>query len=737
VNEFLQHFLVEARELLAQATEDLLSLEESPDDQDRLDSAFRAFHTLKGVAAIVEFAAMTRVMHAAEGTLSAIRTGDRPITGELITAYLACLDRIEQWLDELEREDRLPEIPDATIDALVALFPATADDEPRAASLEVPLGRADWVDVLLGNNPDARAQARVAVRYQPDPDCFFRHVDPLALIAQLPQLLAVELAHHRPWLSLDELDPFICNLKLTALTGGTADQVGAILSEAAGKVEIHPLGRAAELSTPLSPETRSILSEQVALVAYGDGDDFTGRLGSAAQVGANVLRHAGWIGEAALLRQAAEESLRQGQAAPFTAALLELLVPQANERTNEAGIVPARRVDEAAVRALRVEVERIDALVKLAGELNVVKNAVGHASRMAKEGADIGALAPLLSDQHAQLDRLVQELQRSLLGIRVLPMRHVFRRFRRLIREIAADLGKPVRLVTEGEGTEADKAVVEALSEPLLHVLRNAVDHGIEPAAQRKAAGKTATATVRLSAERQGEQIVVTVEDDGAGIDLARVAAIAQSSGLASRDALAAMGEDEIMALIFAPGLSTAGSVSEVSGRGVGMDVVRSTIERLGGRVEVRSRAGEGTRVLFRLPLTVMMSQVMTIDAAGQVFGVPIEVVVETVRVPRERIVRVGEAEAFVMRDRTLPLISLAGALGLPNAGRAAPHANVVVTATAGQFAALEVDGFGERLDVMLRPVEGLLAGVRGIVGTTLLGDGRVLIVLDMQELLQ
>jgi two-component system chemotaxis sensor kinase CheA len=740
VNEFLEQFLIEGRELVEQATEDLLGLEEVPEDQARLDSAFRGFHTLKGAAGIVEFAAMSRVLHAAEDSLAAVRSGDRPVTAELITDYLFCLDQVAQWLNELERESRIPTVPDATTDALVARFQGTDADATPARLATLGTEQPDWIESLLAGHPEHRGQACVAVRYRPDPDCFFRGEDPLALIARLPKLRAIDLTQNQLWPSLDELDPFACNLTVTVLTDGTPDQVAAMLHGATGQLEIHALDlvRPEGRHRALSPEMTAVLEDQLLLVTDIAADDgFVGRLGSAGQVSVNVLRHAGWVNEALELQRASAESLRLGQAAPFTEFLGTLLknppAVSAAETINQS--MP--RPDEIAVRAIRVEVERIEALVKLAGELTVVKNALGHASRLAKDGADTGTLGSLLTEQHGLLDRLIQQLQRSLLGIRVLPLRHIFRRFPKLVREMAADLGKSVRLATEGEATEADKAVVEALSEPLLHVLRNAVDHGVETALERGAAGKSATATIWLRAARDGEQIVVEVEDDGAGIDTAKVRTTAEARGIAAPDAIAGMTEDEITNLIFTPGLSTAASVSEVSGRGVGMDVVRSAIERLGGRIEIISRLGEGTRVLLRVPLTVMMSRVLTLEAGAQVFGVPMEVVVETVRLPRERIVQVGAAEAFVLRERTIPLVNLADALGLPGDVRKAPQANVVITATAGQLVALEVDRFGEHLDVMLKPMEGLLAGLRGIAGTTLLGDGRVLIVLDMWDLLQ
>lgn len=738
VNEFLEQFLIEGRELVEQATEDLLSLEESPDDQARFDSAFRAFHTLKGIAGIVEFGALTRVMHAAEGTLAAVRAGDQPITGELISDYLACLDQVEDWLASVQREERLPTVPNDTTDALVARLEnsvAEAVSPAVAAAAEVQ----HWVGAFLARHPTLQGPAQVAVRYIPESDCFFRGEDPLALVAQIPELLAIELAGTRPWPPLDELDAFVCNLTLIVLAAGPADQVTELFRNASGTVDIQVLSenRSAEGRVALSAAAVTLLREQIALVALDDGGDFVGRLGSAARVCSGVLHHAGWLTEAARIQEAAQEGLKRGEAGPLAAVIREILARRTDEAAIDAVALQSRRRDETAVRSLRVGLDRIDALVKLAGELTVVKNAIGHISRLAKERSEVGVLAPLLVEQHASLDRLVQELQASLLGIRVLPMRHVFRRFPKMVRETAAELSKSVRLEIEGEATEGDKTVVEGLSEPLMHLLRNAIDHGIEDAPKRSAAGKTPIATIRLRAERQGEQIVVEVEDDGAGIDTARVRALAEASGIASPDALAGMSETEIIGLIFAPGLSTSTTVSKLSGRGVGMDVVRSTVERLGGRVEVASRAGGGTRVSLRVPFAVMISRVMTLDAGGQVFGVPMEAVVETVRVPRERIMRVGVAEAFVLRESTMPLVNLAGVLGLRDQLREAPQANLVVTATEGQLAALEVDSFGEHMEVMLNPLEGLLAGVRGVAGTTLLGDGRVLIVLDMQDLLQ
>ncbi len=340
-----------------------------------------------------------------------------------------------------------------------------------------------------------------------------------------------------------------------------------------------------------------------------------------------------------------------------------------------------------------------------------------------------------MRDQHALFDRLATELQAAVLRVRVLPLRTVFRRFPRLIREIAGGVGKTVRLITEGEDTEADATIVDALFEPLLHVLRNAVDHGIETSERRTASGKPPMGTLVLRGHRVAESVRIEIEDDGGGIDVDRVRAVAGAHGVASAEALAAMSDGEAIDLIFAAGFSTAAAVTDLSGRGVGMDSVKTAVERLGGTVTLQSRPGTGTVVSLILPFSLMMTRVMTVEVVGQAFGLPLDSVVETTIVDRNMIVPIGSGRAFMLRDRTIPLLDLADTLGLAREENGELPAKVVVVSTSGQIGGIEVDRLGERLDVMLKPMEGLLGNMRGVAGTTLLGDGRVLVVLDVQEM--
>jgi two-component system chemotaxis sensor kinase CheA len=276
-----------------------------------------------------------------------------------------------------------------------------------------------------------------------------------------------------------------------------------------------------------------------------------------------------------------------------------------------------------------------------------------------------------------------------------------------------------LQLTIEGEETEADKAIVEMLFEPLLHIVRNAADHGVEAAAQRAQHGKPAIATLHIRAARQADQVLIEIRDDGGGVDVERVRQAALARGLVNADRLRSMSEPEIVELIFAPGFSTAATLTALSGRGVGMDAVRSGVERIGGRV------------------AIMMTRVMTVEAGAQIFGIPLDAIIETVRVPQAALAELGAAQALVVRERTIPVVELASAVGVVQSDRNTAQATIVVTAFAGQWAGIRVDRLGEQLEVILQPLDGLLAGTPGIAGTTLLGDGRVLLVLDIGAMLQ
>jgi two-component system chemotaxis sensor kinase CheA len=384
-----------------------------------------------------------------------------------------------------------------------------------------------------------------------------------------------------------------------------------------------------------------------------------------------------------------------------------------------------------------VDESKIDALVNLAGELTIVRNGFAHLAKRLETEIDHPEMMRALRRDTEGLDRLAEEMRAAILQLRMVPLAQVFRSFPRLVRDMAQLLGKSVSLVTEGESTESDKAIVDLLFEPLLHVVRNALDHGIEMPEQRRAAGKPETATLSLRASRLGDRLIVEVSEDGRGIDPALIRARAGERGLLGADELAMRSDEEIVDLIFAAGFSTASQVSDISGRGVGMDVVRSAIEGAGGRVSLSSRLGFGTKVRLDLPMSIAMVRLMVVEAGGQRFGIPMDAVSKTVRLTPDRVRRIKANEGFVLDDRVVPICSLAELMRLPaQAGSPQDVRLVVVAEGGGRIAGLEVDAIRERLEAVLRPLQGMLAGASSFLGTTMLGDGSVLLVLDVKEIL-
>jgi two-component system, chemotaxis family, sensor kinase CheA len=736
VNEFLEQFVLESRELIDQASDGLLILEQSPSDAERLDAVFRAFHTLKGGAGIVEFPAMERSMHAAENVLTDARSGKRALTPDLVGNCLWCLDQALQWLDLAEQTGELPVIDDEQVNNLISRLDTASRVAPNENMATVNGVTQQWVTEILARSTAARAKATVAVQYVPDAGCFYQSEDPLQRMTSLPGLLALELEPVSAWPTLDTLDPFACNLVLTALTAASLQDVSAHMRGYSGSCEMLSVASGTTLTSDssLPRRAREILEAQIALLGEGKPGSIAGHVASAGLTAANVLKFCRRSDQAEALARATEQSLQQNTSRALHDALTAALIaPQSSASQAVAASAPQHA--DVAPRTLRVDTARIDALVRLTGELTVAKNSIGHIANLARDGAE--SVAAALKTQHDVLERLVVELQRSVLGMRVLPLRTVLQRFPRVLRDMATHLAKPVELKIEGEETEADKAIVEMLFEPLLHIVRNALDHGVESPAERRLQGKPAVAMLRIRAARQADRVLIDISDDGRGIDVQRVREVATERGVITEEVARLMTDTEVVDLVFAPGFSTASKVTELSGRGVGMDAVRTAVERVGGRVSIESRAGSGTTVKLSLPFSVMMTNVMTVEAGEQMFGIPLDVVVETVRVPRQAIAAVGGGLAIVLRDRTLPVFELAQILGVSQATDTKPEAILVVAAFAGQFGAIRVDRLCERMAVMLEPLAGLLAGTPGIAGTTLLGDGRVLLVLDIAEMLQ
>ena len=590
-----------------------------------------------------------------------------------------------------------------------------------------------------------------AISYEPIAGCFYNGDDPLQLMRQIPDLLAFHIEPREAFAPLADIDPYACNLRLQAISAGDRDEIARIFRLVPDQVHIISIPLDALPATPSrcsdADQTliRTVIEAQCELLRVSDRtDDFAGCAGAAVRVATNALRHAAHLQLADTVERAGAMALAQRDAGPLLTALEQALValadarpPAAAEDVNEPGAMAAGITERPADRVLRVSEAKIEALVNLAGELVVAKNALAHSAKRVEQDLGGHEVAGSIRRDHDAIDRLVAELHGTILQLRMVPVAQVFRSFPRLVRDVSRQLDKNVALVTRGETTEADKTIVDRLFEPMVHLVRNAVDHGIESPEQRRAAGKPETATISIEASRIGDRFLVEVTDDGRGIDPAVVRRKASERRLVPADELAALTDEQVVDLVFAPGFSTAAEVSDISGRGIGMDVVRTVIEQIGGRVSLESKVGTGTTVRLDLPMTIAMSRIMVVEAGGQLFGISMDAVSETVRVTPDRISQIKNNHGFVLRDRVVPIVSLAELMKLPERAKEAAAARLlVVMEAAGRIAAFEIDAIRDRLDVVLKPMQGLLASARGYAGTTLLGNGQVLLVLDVKEIL-
>jgi two-component system, chemotaxis family, sensor kinase CheA len=420
--------------------------------------------------------------------------------------------------------------------------------------------------------------------------------------------------------------------------------------------------------------------------------------------------------------------------ANVSAAAAPPVMPPSGSERNEAG----RRSDEGgAGKVLKVEQGKIDRLMNLIGEMVVAKNSLPYLANRAENQYGVRELSRDIKAQYSVINRIAEEMQDAIMQVRMMPVSFIFQRFPRLVRDISRKLGKEVHLELIGEETEADKNIIEALADPLIHVVRNSLDHGLETPDVRRAAGKSATGRLTIRATQESDRVVIEIADDGRGIDPDVIKHKAYEKGIIDEARLERINDQDAINLVFAAGFSTAESVTDLSGRGVGMDVVRNAIDRVGGTIELRSQVGKGTILRLALPLSMAVTNVMVIESNRQIFGVPMDRVVETVRLARDRITSIKQQRTAVLRGRIVPLLVLNELLGLT----AEPLANedgemaALVVRVGNEQVGLLVDEFREVVDVILKPLPGELAKLTSYAGSALLGDGTVLMVLNPKEL--
>lgn len=749
--ELLDQFVLEARECLETIGRRLLEVERDPGNPELLNDLFRQVHTLKGNCGLFEFKALEHVVHAGEDLLDRVRHGQLAYDDQIADALLEAMDYSAELVDAISDHGHLPATAGDRSQALAAALrrhlqgegePAAVATAPAAAAPATP---PDWLERVPA---EQALPGRVALRYRPEPECFFKGEDPWHLARQAPGLQWLQVGAAEPWPAADAFDCYRCNLDIVLLSDAPREALEAHFRYMPEQVQLWTCVPPEATPGPLALRAARLWAEQCTVLARAAV--VPGTVEAVRRVFQQLRSCLGEEGDvpettdAALLLDWARRHAPAGAELPVAAAAVA--VPAAAAAEPAAAALEPRRGAPAAddhgsdrgQKVLRVSQDKVDRLMELIGEMVVAKNALPYLAARAEEVFKQRELAREIKTQYAVINRIAEDMQHSIMQVRMLPVGTVFQRFGRLVRDISKKLGKDVQLVIEGEDTEADKNVIESLADPLIHILRNSLDHGLERPEVRRAAGKPPVGTLKVAARQEGDRVVLTISDDGAGIDTDRVRAKAVERELISAEHAAGLSEHEAAQLVFLPGFSTADTISDLSGRGVGMDVVRTAVERVNGTVELSSVRGQGTTIRLALPLSMAVTHVMMIDAGGRRFGVPMDLIVETVRVPAEDIHHFKRARTVVLRGRIVPLCALHELLSLdsdPVLDGDGEHAVLVVRLGAENIGLL-VDDFHGTSDIILKPMEGVLSGLTGFAGTALMGDGSVLMVLNPKELL-
>ncbi|KSJ50772.1 chemotaxis protein CheA [Pseudomonas aeruginosa] len=740
--EILQDFLVEAGEILEQLSEQLVELESRPDDMDLLNAIFRGFHTVKGGAGFLQLNALVECCHIAENVFDILRKGERRVSSELMDVVLQALDTVNAMFDQVrEQSEPTPATPEL-LAALARLAepegaapaepvqapPAAVPPAEPAAPPEAPAQSASsditddefeqLLDALQGDEAPASAVAEAPAAPAGDEisDAEFE-----ALLDQLhgkgkfvPPAVSAEPAQ----VPAEAVEP------AAAAAGDdiSDDEFEALLDELHGKGKFGDVPEAA--GTPATPAAAAPAAApaepgKAPAAAGGDeisDDEFESLLDELHGKGKFNGASEAVAAAAAVAKNIAAKSPAAKPVAPAKAAAAR---PAAPDR-------PAASEAETTVR---VDTARLDEIMNMVGELVLVRN------RLVRLGLNSGDEA--MAKAVANLDVVTGDLQMSVMKTRMQPIKKVFGRFPRLVRDLARNMKKEINLELVGEETDLDKNLVEALADPLVHLVRNAVDHGIESPEEREAAGKPRVGQVVLSAEQEGDHILLMITDDGKGMDAEVLRNKAVEKGLLERDAADRLTDLECYNLIFAPGFSTKTEISYVSGRGVGMDLVKTKISQLNGTVNVFSQKGSGSKIVIKVPLTLAIMPTLMVMLGSQAFAFPLVNVNEIFHLDLSRTNVVDGQEVVIVRDKALPLFYLKRWLVPSAAHEEQGEGHVVILSVGTQRIGFVVDQLVGQEEVVIKPLGKMLQGTPGMAGATITGDGRIALILDVPSMLK
>lgn len=719
---FYEDFLIEAQEHFELIEQNFLTLESAPGDLDILNGIFRSVHTIKGASGFLGLQKVQSLSHIGENILDELRKGRMSVSPEVVELLFETVDMLKVLVNDVGinlRKQGPPVDPDPTdlIQRLEAFrngggAPAKAA-APEPAQESEPAKRSTLAlpPELTGLDANTCRLAEECLQGG-EPVLFMR-------IELLPSVLGT---HFNPFSMISMVDLVGRLLASSTLMKIYVDLDGY-------QADQFPFDMVLALSPSENLEGVKKLFDRVENVKiqyfYMDG---TGKT-SPAQVDSPVTPP-----------QEAPSALAQSAPAkpqaPAPEAAEEAKHPAATDK------IPDKAPEKGASDTIRVSQAKLDTFMNTVGELIISKTMLSHlVERFEAEplGESAAELVKELRQSSVYLDQVSKEIQASVLGIRMVPVKTIFTKFPRMLRDLAKASGKKIELQMVGEDTEIDKSLIEELSDPLIHLIRNSADHGIEQPDVRLKAGKSEAGTVVLRARHEGDSVVVEIEDDGKGIDPSVIRIKAAEKGLMTQEKADQLTDEEAVNLIFLPGFSTAQKITDISGRGVGMDVVRSNVRKLNGTVGVTSVAGKGSIFTIKLPLTLAIIDALLMKSAGQVFALPGTAVEETLLVTEEGLSHLTRRKAINLRGEVLGVSKLRELLHFDNPGEkvaADTELPVVVISTGGRRMGLVVDSFMRRQEVVIKPLAPYLASLPGISGASVMGDGGVVLILDPAELM-
>lgn len=702
--DILQDFLIEAGEILEQLSEQLVQLENDPENKDLLNAIFRGFHTVKGGAGFLSLNALVDTCHGAENVFDTLRNGQRVVSSDLMDVILQALDTINSQFAAVQaREEPEPAAP-ALLEQLEKLAKPATEDEQAATAAE-----AESEPAPADEESTNAAEPSIAGEGSIDEineDEFEALLDELHGKGKAPKVAAESnAAEDKPASNSSGADDEI-----------TDDEFEALLDE------LHGNGKAPK---PVDKQSGSAKVD-------GNGDDeitddeFEALLDELHGSGQAPKKSDEAAEKATPAKPAAAEKK------PASAAKASDSQPQkaAEKPAPAAAKKPAPAPAPAAETTVRVDTKRLDDIMNMVGELVLVRNRLLSLSDSENQQE--------MSKAIANLDVVTGDLQGAVMKTRMQPIKKVFGRFPRVVRDLARSLKKEINLEMEGEETDLDKNLVEALADPLVHLVRNSVDHGIEMPDERQKKGKPRSGTVRLAASQEGDHILLSIKDDGAGMDPEKLKSIAIDKGILDTDAAARLSNEDAYNLIFAPGFSTKQEISDISGRGVGMDVVKTKISQLNGTIKIDSELGKGTELLIKVPLTLAILPTLMVLVKEQTFALPLAGVSEIINLDMKRTNTVDGQLTLIVRERAIPLFFLEHWLVRnPDRSTRNEEGHVVVVQIGNQQVGFVVDGLVGQEEVVIKPLDKLLQGTPGMAGATITSDGGIALIIDVPSLLK